>query len=284
MAAQVKLWRQHDTVTGFLGSGMLTAAFTGRKNMVLLNHEAQVYSNQVLIDRLNDSIASYVYPDGDMVDLGPDASFQFRFQFLDPVRTAEQFLRVIDRITDGPVRPGRRGTVACSVGSHAYIDGPLGSNLSRGKPASQSSLLPPHSRRATLEGDASGAVSGILMTPYAFHTGLEPDPWWRVDLGAPCEIHEVRLFNRVDMSAEHSRNFRILLSDDAEHWQEVHRRESEQPFGLDGKPYRWLCVSSVSARHVKVQIIGTTYMHLSQVEVFGEAVESLDDDPLAKAR
>ncbi len=284
IAAQIRLWQQRGTVTGFLGSAMLTGAFAGRKSMVLLNHEPQVYSNQMLIDRLNDSVTRYVYPYGDMVDLGPDANFQFNFQFLDPDRTAEQFLRIIDQVTNGPVRPGRRSTAERSVGSHAYIDGPLGANLSRGRPATQSSILLPHSRRATCEGDASAAVSGILMDHYAFHTDLEADPWWSVDLGMLCDIHEVRLFNRLDMGAEHSRNFRILVSNDGEHWLEGHRRESEQPFGLNGKPYRWLCASPVSARHVKVQLIGTTYMHLSQVEVFGEAAVSLEHEPFSTAQ
>ena len=278
MAEQVRLWQQRSVVTGFLGSAMLTAAFVGRRTVAVVNHEPQVYSNQVLMDRLNDNVSAYYYPHGDFANRGADGSFQFNFEFRDPVQTAEEFLRRIDGLIDGPARPGRRGAVARSVGSLAYVDGPLGTNLSRHRPALQSSVLPPHSRRRSRAGDASHAVDGILDGGTAFHTSLETDPWWSVDLGAPCDLHEVRLYNRLGIGVEHSRNLAILTSLDGEQWAEQHRRTSEQPFGgADGAPYRWLCEGPVLARYVKVQVIGTVYMHLDQIEVFGDGADVLGD-------
>lgn len=47
-------------------------------------------------------------------------------------------------------------------------------------------------------GDAAGAVDGVKNGKYAFHTGLEPNPWWQVDLGRRRAIVRILVFNRLD--------------------------------------------------------------------------------------
>ena len=240
IAVQVSFWQSHSLISGFLGSAMLTSAFAGRKNLAILNHESQVYSNQVLSDRLNNSVVSYKYPYEDIIPLPANKTFQLNFELRDPRRTAEEFIRVIDSLQNGPSRTGRRNSVAKSVCTVAYVDGPLGINLSRNRPARMSSILPPHSRRNSNEGEAGGAVDGTLDFTYGFHSDLQQDPWWSVDLGEACDIHEVRLFNRIDLAAGNSARLRILVSTDEANWLEVDRRESDSPFGgKDGRPYRW---------------------------------------------
>mgnify|MGYP001032180978 CR=1 FL=1 len=39
--------------------------------------------------------------------------------------------------------------------------------------------------------DAAGAVDGVKDGKYAFHTWLEPNPWWQVDLGQPTPISRI---------------------------------------------------------------------------------------------
>lgn len=49
------------------------------------------------------------------------------------------------------------------------------------------------------------------MTSF-FHTGLDSNPWWYVDLGSVFEIIEVRVFNRI--SKDNSGNVTFLLAID----------------------------------------------------------------------
>ena len=51
------------------------------------------------------------------------------------------------------------------------------------------------------EDDAPGACDGVKDGKWGFHTALENDPWWQVDLGKPTAIDRELLFNRCDHTA-----------------------------------------------------------------------------------
>ncbi len=68
-------------------------------------------------------------------------------------------------------------------------------NLALGKRAWQSSLSS-WSRGRSIEEDAKGAVDGNRHKDYGFHTNVEDNPWWVVDLGAPMAVREIHIYNR----------------------------------------------------------------------------------------
>ena len=50
--------------------------------------------------------------------------------------------------------------------------------------------------------DAAGAVDGVKDGKYTFHTGLEANPWWQVDLGQSLPLDRVVIYNRCDGNVE----------------------------------------------------------------------------------
>jgi hypothetical protein len=151
----------------------------------------------------------------------------------------------------------------------AVIASPPGANLAVGKPARQSSVSP-WSLHPSAELDAAGAVSGKLTGRYQFHTGEDDDPWWQVDLGRREQICEIRVFNRLDVGAFRARHLSLSLSDDGLAWREIFRKMDDAIFGgVDGAPLRWLAISPVVGRFLRIALIGRGILHLDQVEVYG---------------
>ena len=108
-----------------------------------------------------------------------------------------------------------------------------------------------------------------------FHTDLEDTPWWRVDLGAVHGIREVRLFNRMELPgiAARANRLAIDIGFDPEHFIEVFRRESDEPFGgVDGHPLVFAPSIPIPGRFVRVRLMERNYLHLDQVEVYGEVL------------
>ena len=144
--------------------------------------------------------------------------------------------------------------------------------VSFGKPTSQSSLSR-WSIGNTPETDAAGAVSGGINGRASFHTDLDDSPWWWVDLGLAVGISEVRIYNRVDDPSTMGRSSHLaidvgLQGDD---WVEIYRREDDVPFGgVDGHPLVFTPPIPVPGRFVRVRLLRRDYLHLDQVEVFGE--------------
>lgn len=149
---------------------------------------------------------------------------------------------------------------------------PRGPNIALGKPASQSSVSQ-WSREPSAERDAARVVSGRLSGWYNCHTDLEDGPWWQVDLGASQHIREVRIFNRAgppEIMARTS-HLALLLSDDERTWHEaLVKRDDGLVGGIDEGPLIWVAEGTVSARFVRVQLLGRNYLHLDQVEVYGD--------------
>ena len=115
---------------------------------------------------------------------------------------------------------------------------PPGFNIALGRPATQSSVSQ-WSAGKTAEEDAGHAVNGVLSGRDTFHTDVEDNPWWRVDLGARAEIAEIRVFNRMEHPAIESRlnPFALELSDDASLWRTLYTKSDDELVGgVDGKP------------------------------------------------
>ncbi len=130
-------------------------------------------------------------------------------------------------------------------------------NLALGKPATQSSTLN--------GGVASRAVDGNLDTNWldgsVSHTDLNPQAWWQVDLGAVMDIGQIVLYNRTDCCSERLADFAVLVSREGSSWDTVSNVTGMAP------PRTALSVSAY-ARFVRVQLQGTNYLSLAEVQVF----------------
>lgn len=140
-------------------------------------------------------------------------------------------------------------------------------NIALGCRATQSSVSR-WSRGLTPELDAAGAVNGDATEDYAFHTDYEAHPWWRVDLGRPVEVRELRVFNRAGDATQRARAFPLVVSVslDGETWQAIGRIEDDP--GSSSAPLICALAAPVLARHVRLQADRRmTALHLAEVEV-----------------
>ena len=119
----------------------------------------------------------------------------------------------------------------------------------------------------TPERDAAGACDGIKNGKWGFHTEHEPQPWWRVDLGATFDLAYLLVYNRTEFASRAARVI-VLASKDGKELEPVYQHDGATFFGHpDGKPLK-IGLADVSARFVRLQLPGTTYFHLDEVEVY----------------
>jgi outer membrane protein assembly factor BamB len=93
---------------------------------------------------------------------------------------------------------------------YAMVDG-VETNVALGKVATSSSVF--------TGGGPSDGIDGITNGDFAnaggsfFHSSLEENPWWEVDLDRQFEITKVTIYNRTECCSERLSNFKILLSE-----------------------------------------------------------------------
>ncbi|MBM4001522.1 MAG: hypothetical protein FJ297_18640 [Planctomycetes bacterium] len=129
----------------------------------------------------------------------------------------------------------------------------------------------------TTRSDAAGACDGVKDGKYAFHTGLEPNPWWQVDLQQARTISRIVVYNRLDYAPglHNADHLRVLTSDDGTTWTLRHDNRGNHFGGIHGaKPLEVVFNRpGISARFVRLRIPGAQpiFFHLDEVEIYGEA-------------
>lgn len=130
----------------------------------------------------------------------------------------------------------------------------------RGVPAAGGEIRP--------EDDAAGACDAVKNGEWGFHTDLEENPWWQVDLGGQRSLVQIQIYNRCDTNAERAARLMILLSDDGKKWKQVYQHDGTVFYGYtDNKPLL-VQLGDARARYVRIQLPGKTYLHLDEVEVY----------------
>jgi hypothetical protein len=132
--------------------------------------------------------------------------------------------------------------------------------------------------------DGHGAVDGVINGRFGFHTNIEPNPWWQVDLGDVYGITEIVVFNRLDCCAERSRTLSALLSYDGQTWGPIFQNPGTVFGGQDGNPLH--IPVNANARFVRLQLNEPNPLHLDEVQVLGgaafpEAAQAPDSSWLA---
>ncbi len=142
------------------------------------------------------------------------------------------------------------------------------SDVARNKKATQSS----HSRWSlgqTAEDDARRAISGVLPADFAFHTDVERDPWWCVDLLNTYLIKQVEIVNRPKFEYRF-RRFRIESSDDGIAWSVRFTQADGAHVSSDpAAPAVFVMPEPFLARYVRIVLKGFESLSLRRVKIIG---------------
>jgi RHS repeat-associated protein len=109
-----------------------------------------------------------------------------------------------------------------------------------------------------VDGNTNGNWSNGSVT----HTNSEAGAWWQVDLGGMQVVQSVEVWNRTDCCGERLTNFNVMLLDSN---QAV--VASTNVSGQAGTPTT--VQLNGTARYVKIQLMGTDYLSLAEVKVWG---------------
>ena len=137
----------------------------------------------------------------------------------------------------------------------------LRENRVRGIPAPQSDTITPQQ-------DAAGGCDGVTDGRWGFHTQLEENPWWQIDLKRSMPLDQIHIYNRCDHTASRASRLIVLLSEDGNHFKQAYQHDGTVFYGhTDGKPLA-VTLDSTPARYVRIQLPGKTCLHLDEVQVY----------------
>ncbi len=147
-----------------------------------------------------------------------------------------------------------------------------GSNLAIGRTATQSSTLGGTSGPAVA---VDGNTDGNFFDGSVTATNPDPNAWWQVDLGASDTINSVTIFNRTDCCGSRLGDFWVFISNNP-------FLATDTPATLQNRtgifashqtsapnPSVTINTNGISGRYVRVQLSGTDYLSLAEVQVSG---------------
>jgi hypothetical protein len=146
-------------------------------------------------------------------------------------------------------------------------------NLAQNKPATQSSTYLPGATDASAAVD--GQTDGNFFDGFLTHTMLDTNAWWQVDLGTSTSIASIVVWNRTDGSGGRLSDYWVFVSD-------TPFSPSDTPATLQNRagtfsshqtvapgPTSTIVIPGAQGRYVRVQLTGTNYLSLAEVQVFG---------------
>jgi hypothetical protein len=136
-----------------------------------------------------------------------------------------------------------------AIGLHYLTQKP---NLALGKPWRASSVW--------AECQPEIRTCGGVRTEIFFHTQDDASPWVEFDLGNPTHISEVYVKNRSDSVPDRAVPLVVEVSDDANTWRKVARR--------DDTFRTWTAsFAPLTTRYVRLRVDRRSYLHLDSVEI-----------------
>jgi hypothetical protein len=148
------------------------------------------------------------------------------------------------------------------------------SNVAQGKTAAQSSTLA-GSPSADAASAVDGSTGGNFFNRSVTHTNLDTNAWWQVDLGASTAVSSIVIWNRTDCCSDRLSDYWVFVSD-------TPFGPSDTPSTLQNRagtfashqttapnPSTTITVN-MQGRYVRVQLAGTNYLSLAEVQVFGQ--------------
>lgn len=153
-------------------------------------------------------------------------------------------------------------------------------NLAVGKPVSQSTTAFGGAAAAAVDGNRDGAYSGGSIS----HTDSNAQAWWQVDLQSDTAVGNVVVWNRTDWDGPWSEVSQGMSAGFMNRLQDYWVLASSTPFTstdlqasrnqpgvtavhVDGTGTKSTVSLGRSARYIRVQLAGTGYLALAEVEV-----------------
>ena len=150
-------------------------------------------------------------------------------------------------------------------------------NLALGRKTKQSSVFNKRTSEIAVNGDTCGDGESFCI-----HTQVDAQPYWEVDLGRICVIEKVDVWNREDKPSDESMASDTLTKRLFPCWLMV----SATPFDRElvnahsqaaakkkatknRRRTSWDLPPSTTARYIRVQLEGTSFLHVAEVQVFG---------------
>jgi hypothetical protein len=148
-------------------------------------------------------------------------------------------------------------------------------NLAVGKAATQSSTLFGYAG-AGAGSAADGNTDGNFGDGSVTATNLDSNAWWQVDLGASASVSSVVVWNRTDCCASRLNDYWVFVSN-------TPFLSTDTPATLQSRPGTFVSHQTSApnpsttigvgfqGRYVRVQLSGSNYLSLAEVQVFGTA-------------
>jgi hypothetical protein len=146
------------------------------------------------------------------------------------------------------------------------------SNLALGKAALQSSTY------SSITGAANavdGNTDGNYLDGSMAVTNPEANAWWQVDLGAGATVSSIAIWNRTDCCGDRLGDYWVFVSD-------TPFAATDTPATLQSRAGTWnshqtvapnpsttIAAGGAQGRYVRVQLSGTDYLSLAEVQVMG---------------
>jgi hypothetical protein len=143
-------------------------------------------------------------------------------------------------------------------------------NVALGKTTTQSSTGFGGVSARAVDGNTNGnwAVNSVT------HTNSSANAWWQVDLGAVQQIVQIKIWNRTDCCGERLSNFYVLVSSDPFASTDLNSTLSQPGVSAFPAPSQAGTPTTVTVgkpgRFVRVQLVGTNYLSLAEVEVIAD--------------
>jgi hypothetical protein len=142
-------------------------------------------------------------------------------------------------------------------------------NVAQGKTATQSTTAFDSPAAHAVDGDTSGGFgSGSLS-----HTDIQQSPWWQVDLGSDQSLSSISGWNRTDCCGDRDTDYWVFVSSTPFDHTLTPAEQAAQPglwsshqTGQLGTPTT--IPAPTTGRYVMVQLTGTNYLALAEVQVF----------------
>ncbi|MDB6036143.1 MAG: Alpha-L-fucosidase, partial [Verrucomicrobiales bacterium] len=130
-------------------------------------------------------------------------------------------------------------------------------NLALGGAATQSATAFGGAPERAIDGNTDGNFNGNSVT----HTDSAAGAWWSVDLGASYPIGYVSIYNRTDGLMGRLGDYNVILLDQGENpiWTS---HQTAYP-----NPVANIDAGNRAARYVKIQLTGSGYLSLAEVQV-----------------
>jgi hypothetical protein len=141
-------------------------------------------------------------------------------------------------------------------------------NSALGRNVSQSTTRPGTNADRAVDGNTSGVYSQGSVT----HTNNNIEAWFQVDLGRRMDIGLIKIFNRTDCCSSRLSNVNVFVSDvdmsERNVTSLINDPSIDKAF-IAGAASALEEIGSIgSGRFVKIQLSGTNYLSLAEVEVY----------------